>query len=71
MLMNQAALLRAEQAMKKVWFFDKKCEDFVFGYGQAQVQAEPGFQAQPGLQEVWVQVLRRYSTYGPENHFTW
>ena len=48
--MNQAALSRAEH---KQWgrfdFLKKKCEIF-FGHGQAQVRAQPGFQAQPGLQ---------------------
>ena len=48
--MNPAALLRAEQAMKKVWFFEKKIEILYFCHGQAQVRAQPGFQAQPGLQ---------------------
>ena len=37
--------------------------------GQGQVQAQPGFQAPPGLQQV--QVLRRCSPFWPENHFTW
>ena len=49
----------------------KKFEIFFLGHGQAQVRAQPGFQAQPGLQQIQVQVLRRYSTFWPENHITW
>ena len=71
MLMNQAALLRAEQAMEKVWFFEKNIELLFVSHGQAQVRAQPDFQAQPGFQQIQVHVLRRYSTFWPENHFTW
>ena len=41
--MQQAALLRAEQAMDQVCFFEKI---FIFGHGQVEVQAQPGFQGQ-------------------------
>ena len=51
--------------------FKKNIWNFIFGEGQGQVQAQPGFQAQPGLQQVQVQILRRHSTFWPENHFTW
>ena len=61
--MNQAALLRAEQAMKKVFFF----EIFIFGHSQVQVQAQPGCQAQPSYQQVQVHVICGYSIFWPEN----
>ena len=41
------------------------------GQGQDQVQANAGFQAQPCFQRVQVHVLRGYSAFWPENHFTW
>ena len=50
-------------------FLKKELEMLFFGQGQYQAQAQPGFQAQPDLQQV--QVLRGYSTFWPENHFTW
>ena len=39
-----------------------------FGQGLGQVTYQPGFQAQPGLEQV--DNLRGYSTLGHENHFT-
>ena len=51
--------------------FWKKNWNFIVGQGQGQVQAQYGFQAQPGLQQVQVQVLCVYSTIWPENHLTW
>ena len=70
MLMQQAALSRAEQAEWRIWFFEKKIKNFSFGQGQGQVQVQPGFQALPGLQQVQVHVIHGYSTYWQENHFT-
>ena len=70
-LTQQAVLLRGEQAKRQISFFEKKLEILLFDQGQDQVQTQPGFQAQPGLQQVQVQVLRGYSTFWPENHFTW
>ena len=52
-------------------FLKKKFEILFFGQGQDLVQAQTGYQAQPGLQKFQVQVLCQYSTFWPENHFTW
>ena len=71
MLTQQAVLLRGEWAYYWIRFFEKKIEILFFGQGQDQVQAQPGFQVQPSLQQVQDQVLCRYSTFWPENHFTW
>ena len=60
MLMNQAALLRAEQAMWRISYIEKKIWNFLFCQGPGQVQAQTGFQAQPGLHQVQVHVFRRY-----------
>ena len=68
-LMNQVAFLCAEQAHGRIWFFEKKIEICILGHGQVAVQSQPGFQVQPGLQQV--QVLLGYSIFWPENHFTW
>ena len=38
--------------------FGKKFKIFQFGQDQGQVQAQPGFQAQPGLQQGYVQILQ-------------
>ena len=38
-------------------------------FGQDQVQAQPGCQAQPSLQQV--QVVCLYSAFWHENHLTW
>ena len=48
--MNQAALLRAEQATDQVLFFSKNLKFVFFCHGQVQVEAQTGFKAQPGLQ---------------------
>ena len=45
MLINRAALLRAEQAMGWIQFFEKEIT-FLFGHGQVQVLAQPGFQVE-------------------------
>ena len=49
----------------------KKISKFFPGQGQDQVQANAGFQAQPCFQRVQVHVLRGYTAFWPENHFTW
>ena len=64
--MSQAALLCAERAQ-----FAKLFEIWFLAHDQVQVQAQPGFQAQPGLQQVQVEVLSGYSTFWPENHLKW
>ena len=71
MLMNQAALFRAERAHGRIWFLEKKIEISFLVHGQVQEQAQPGFQAQPGMQQGQVQVLSGYSIFWPENHLTW
>ena len=57
-------LLRAQRRSSKA------LGNFIFGFGQDQVQAQSGFPAQPGLQQVQVKFLGRYSIFWPENHFT-
>ena len=48
----------------KIFFFN-----FWFWSWSGQVQAQPGFQAHPGMQQA--QVLHGYSTFWPEKHLTW
>ena len=57
---------RGDQAWRWIRFFE---ENFLFCQGQGQVQAQSGFHAQPSLQQV--HDLCGYSTFWPENHFTW
>ena len=68
---QQAVLLRGDQAYWWIGFFEKKFRIFLFCQVQGQVQAQPGFQVQPSLQQVQVDVIRGYSTFWPENHITW
>ena len=65
MLTQKAVLSRGGRAYWCIRVFEKKLK--VFGHGQ--VQARPGFQAQPGLQQV--EVVKKFLTFLPENHFTW
>ena len=46
-------------------------QNFPLDLGQGQVEAQPGFQAQPCFQQVQVHVIHGYSIFCPENHFTW
>ena len=69
--MQQAVLIRGDRALRRILFFEKKISHFLFCQGQGHVQAQPGFQAQPSLQQVQVHVIHGYSTFWPEDHFTW
>ena len=68
---QQAVLLRGDRALRRIWFFEKKNCYFSFCQGRGQVQAQPGFQGQPSLQQVQVHVIHGYSPFWPENHITW
>ena len=71
MLAQQAALLRGERALWRIWFFEKFFWNFSFCQGLGHAQAQPGFQAQPSMQQVEAEIFRGYSTFWPENHLTW
>ena len=45
-------------------FFEKEFINFSLGQGLGQVQAQPGFQAQPGLQEAQVHILLGIQLFG-------
>ena len=68
-LVQEAVLSRGDRALRQIWFFEKK--NWKFYFSQGQLQAQPGFQAQPSLQPVQVHVDHGYWTFWLKNHVTW
>ena len=64
MLTDLALLLCGDRALCRILFFEKKFQNFPLGQGQDQVQAQPGFQAQPCFQQVQIHVIHGYSLFG-------
>ena len=53
------------------YFLQQKILIYFSGHGLIRVQAQPGFQVQPGLRQVQLQILHKYVLIKVFNFFAW